>query len=154
MPSDERATVSTESQDCFSARALNIDQQSDQELLHQLFRMAFPTCETSMLLGPEEQQHLSLMSRAGEEEKKQYTAVQSSAASSVRKSFRSNCCGSPGSLRYHSCLQRAERTSHAAFLMCRKEQQPSALAKASWSSSQSHLCGITRSEHSTQTVQL
>lgn len=46
--------VSAEGQDCFSERALNIDQQSDQELLHQLFRMAFPTCEMSVLSGPEE----------------------------------------------------------------------------------------------------
>lgn len=149
MPSNKQATVSVEDQDCFSARALNIDQQSNQELLHQLFRMAFPTCETS---GPEEQQHLSLMSGAGEEQNKQSTAVQSSAPSSVRKSSSSNCCGSPGSLRYHLCLQRADQAGCAPSLMGRKQHQPSALATACWSSSQSHIHVITRGEHSTQTV--
>lgn len=50
MASNKQATVSVEGQDCFSARALSIDQQSDQELLYQLFRMAFLTCESSMFV--------------------------------------------------------------------------------------------------------
>lgn len=71
MPSNEQATVSADGQDCFSARALTIDQQNNQELLHQLFRMAFPTCLTSVLSGPEEQHHLRLASGAGGEQKQQ-----------------------------------------------------------------------------------
>lgn len=73
MPSNEQATVSADGQDCFSARALTIDQQSHQEHLHQLVRMAFPTYLTSVLSGPEEQRHLSLTSGAGEGQKQQNT---------------------------------------------------------------------------------
>lgn len=73
MPSNKQVTVSADGQDCLSARALTVDQQSDQELLHQLFGMAFPTCLTSMLSGPEEQRHLSLTLEDGEEQKKQST---------------------------------------------------------------------------------
>lgn len=73
MPTNEQAMVSADGQDCFSARALIIDQQSHQELLHQLLRMALHTCLTSVLSGPEEQRHLSLMPGAGEEQKQQNT---------------------------------------------------------------------------------